>query len=134
MSQEKLRAAILEMSESDEWYEAREEWTLKTIWFSEDPETCLCGHYPIIEICVIENRCNGNETEVGNHCVKQFMGINSELVFASARKVVKDIAASFNEDAIDLAHRQRIITDWERKFYLNIWRKHELSPKQAQIK
>ncbi|MEX2027035.1 MAG: hypothetical protein WEH44_07035, partial [Pirellulaceae bacterium] len=80
---------------------------------------------------VIRNRRNGKTTEVGNCCVNYFLGINSERLFASVRKVVNDIAASFNSETIELAHDKGYINDWERTFYLKYWRKKKLSRKVA---
>lgn len=134
MSREQLQDGIVAISEADDWNEARLEWVLHTIWKSDDPEMCLCGHHPIKEICVIENKINHNQTEVGNCCVNNFLGLSSENAFASLRRVSADEDASFNEQAIRLAHKLEIISDWERKFYLNIWRKRNLSAKQYEIK
>ena len=49
----KLQKEILNLSKASEWESARKEWQLNTIWFAEtdDPETCLCGHNPILECC-----------------------------------------------------------------------------------
>ena len=42
---------------------------------------CLCSHFPIKEICVIRNRVNGVRAEVGNVCVKKFLGLPSGKIF-----------------------------------------------------
>lgn len=131
MSQQKLHDGIIALSNAVEWHAARLEWRLKDVWMSDDPETCLCGHYPIREICVIVNKENGAEAEVGNCCVNNFLDINSEQVFSSLRKVVADPASSFNEATIELVYERGYISKWERDFYLDIWRKRVLSPKQA---
>lgn len=52
----RLRQAILARSQASDWETARKEWGLVTIFEAGEPETCLCGHYPIIEICEIANR------------------------------------------------------------------------------
>jgi len=134
MSQKKLHEEIIARSEADEWEEARDEWTLHDIWMSDEPQTCLCGHHPIHEICVIRNRENGVYTDVGNWCVNNFLGINSEQLFSSLRKVLVDAGASFNEATIELAHDKEIVNDWERRFYLSIWRKRSLTGKQREKK
>jgi hypothetical protein len=131
MSQELLKQRIVELSEASAWQRARDEWRLQEIWFSEEPMTCQCGHNPIREICVIRNRLNGNTAEVGNHCVNSFLGINSEKIFSSVRKVVKDVSASLNSESIKLAHERGYINDWEHDFYLDTWRKRNLSFNQA---
>lgn len=134
MSQEQLHEEIIARSEATTWALARQEWGLKNIWMSDTAQTCLCGPHPIKEICEIENQVNGATTEVGNCCVNHFLGMNSEQFFTSVRKVRADGEASFNEATIEFAHGLGIITDWERGFYLDIWRKRVLSPKQLNRK
>jgi eukaryotic-like serine/threonine-protein kinase len=56
---QQLRDAIIERSVAKNWDAARLEWRLNHIFEVDDPETCLCGHFPIIEICVLANRKNG---------------------------------------------------------------------------
>lgn len=69
------------MSQSDIWDAARLEWNLHEVYEANEPETCLCGHYPIIEICVLKNIINSNFTNVGNCCVKKFIGLPSDKIF-----------------------------------------------------
>jgi hypothetical protein len=134
MSQEKLHFEIIVRSEATTWEKARQEWGLKDVWMSDEPETCLCGHHPINEICEIENRENGTTTEVGNCCVNHFLGIDSDQIFRSIKNVLKEAGASFNPPTIELAHQLRIIGDKDREFYLDIWRKRELTSKQLKWK
>jgi hypothetical protein len=75
---------------------------------------------------------NGKTTEVGNCCINRFLGLDYKNVFVSIRKVRKDGGASFNEATVLLAHQLRIISDKDKNFYLDIWRKRELS--EAQLK
>jgi hypothetical protein len=65
----KLSAAIIALSSAKDWEAARKEWGLVDIYDSPDRDTCLCGKYPIIEICVIGNKITNQQTEFGNHCV-----------------------------------------------------------------
>ena len=46
---------IVELSEADNWYEAKLEWQLQDIYFSQKPGQCLCGHAPIKEFCILQN-------------------------------------------------------------------------------
>lgn len=133
MSQETLKAEILARSTAKDWPHALREWELDTIWWSDVLDSCLCGQ-PIKEICELRNRVNGNRAQVGNVCVNRFLGIGSERLFVSLRKVKVDAGESFNEAMIDYAHERRIITDWEYKFYHDIWRKRKLSMKQRDVK
>ena len=53
-------------------------------------ETCLCGHFPINNICLLTNRRNAVTVEVGDECVKRFKGINLDLVFDGLRRIKED--------------------------------------------
>lgn len=54
----------------------------------DEPDTCLCGHSPIIEICVLTNILNGKVAEVGNRCGKRFLpGQLSVEINTHVRKV-----------------------------------------------
>lgn len=130
MAQKELTDAIIKNSLSPKWDTARLEWKLIDISRSKDDETCVCGHYPIREICTIQNRNNKNSLDVGNCCVKKFLGLNSEKLFASYRKVVKTPQSSFNPAVIEMVFRKKIINNWEYKFYLDTWRKRNLSDNQ----
>lgn len=109
---------------------------LDQIFEADKPETCLCGHFPIIEICVLRNKNNQNTATVGNCCVKKFIGLPSNLIFQALKRVRKDIKKSLNAEAINHAHRNKWISDWERTFSLDTCRKRVLSDKQmgARIK
>jgi len=53
---QKLRAHILPLSSTSGWKVAAKEWSLTGIFEADQPETCICGHFPILEICTIYNR------------------------------------------------------------------------------
>lgn len=55
MSEYKLTQEIIALSVSSNWDVAKLEWKLYEIYEADEPETCLCGHFPIIEICVLSN-------------------------------------------------------------------------------
>jgi hypothetical protein len=67
-----LKASILALSQATDWEVAKKEWALVEIYEADQPETCLCDHTPIIEICTIRNRLNSNNADVGNVCVKRY--------------------------------------------------------------
>ena len=125
-----LSRAILSMSKATDWETARKEWSLVNIIEAETPETCLCGHYPIIEICEISNRLTGHRTEVGNVCVKRFLGVRSDLIFTALKRIRKDADKSLNADAITFFRERSLLTDWEYGFLQDTMRKRNLSPKQ----
>ena len=127
-----LTKSIINLSVAKTWDEAKLEWNLEAIYRQDEPDTCLCGHFPIIELCVLRNRCNRNEAIVGNVCVKKFMGMPSDMVFQAVRRVTQDLSKALNAEAIKHAHERGWINDWERVFYFDTMRKRVLSGKQAQ--
>jgi len=134
MSEYKLTQGIINLSKSNIWDVAKLEWSLLEVYEAEEPETCLCGHYPIIEVCVLSNTENRNFTNVGNCCVKKFIGLPSDKIFQAVKRVRKDNEKSLNAEAIQYAYDKDWINDWEHDFYLGIMRKRNLSSKQLDKK
>jgi hypothetical protein len=130
MSEFKLTREIIDRSSGAIWDEARVEWTLHEVYESEEPDTCLCGHNPIIELCVLRNRVNGGFATVGNCCVKKFIGLPSDLIFQAGKRVSADSGKSLNAEAVGHAFDKGWINAWERDFYMKIMRKRVLTAKQ----
>ena len=126
-----LSQAILSMSRATDWETARKEWALVDIIEAEEPETCLCGHHPIWEICAIHNRVTRRSTEVGNVCVKRFLGFRSDLIFTGVKRIRKDASKSLNSDSIAFFHQRGLINQWEYGFLQSTMRKRVLTAKQA---
>jgi len=107
---------LLKYSEAKRWKDARYEWRLNHIWYAdiEDARTCECGHYPICEICVVENDVNGTFLEIGNCCVNQISPEFNALkrIFPALRE------GRINPAIVDYAFKQRIINDWEKRFFI----------------
>jgi hypothetical protein len=125
-----LAEKILELSVAKTWDEAKLEWSLLEVFKEEEPDTCLCGHYPIFDNCIIQNRQNGALATVGNVCVKKFLGFPSDKIFRAVSRIAQDEKRSLNAEAIDHAHGKGWISDWERKFCFDTLRKRDLSSKQ----
>lgn len=132
MSEYKLTEEILNRSQSKTWGIAKMEWRLSHIYEAEEPETCLCGHFPIIEICILQNKLNAQFATVGNCCVKKFIGLPSDLIFQAVKRVRKDNQKSLNAEAIQHAYENGWINEWEYKFSIDTMRKRILSGKQLQ--
>lgn len=131
----RLTDEIIALSESDNWELAKFEWNFIYAYMSEEYQTCLCGRYPIQEICVIKNKKNGNETEVGNCCVNKFLGINrANKIFTSLKRVKKDISKSMSAETLDYLYNKNAINEFEYNFYSDIIRKRILSKRQSDIK
>lgn len=126
----KLTTEIIALSNSNTWELAKNEWVLSEVYEEDEPTTCLCGHFPIIEICVIRNKINGNETIVGNVCVKKFLGLPSDRIFSAIKRISKDNTKSLNIESIEYMNNRGWLTDWEYRFYCNTYNKRILSVKQ----
>lgn len=130
---QRLQAEILAFSQATTWDKAKDEWKLESIYMSQN-QTCTCGYHPISEVCVIINEVNKETTEVGNCCVKRFLKLPSETLFAAARRVRADTGRSLGEDTVTFAREKNWISEWEANFYESTGRKRKLSSKQADIR
>lgn len=133
MSEYKLTAEIVRRSQSDNWDAAKLEWVLAEIYFAEEPKTCLCDHFPIIEICVLRNKLNGDEAEIGNCCIKKFVGLPFKI-FQAIKQIKRDLKRSLNSESIQYAFDHGWINQWERDFYLDVMRKRNPSLRQVEVK
>jgi len=132
---EKFKAAILKLSNAPDWLEAKPEWELHGVYWDGAERRCECGHQPIHQICVIQNRDNRNEAEVGNVCVHNFMQLASRRIFAVIKRVQAEVTKSFNPAALDLFVRRKVISHDEKADYETYWRKRtNLSKAQSDQK
>lgn len=127
-----LKQEILKRSSSTDWDVAKKEWDLIGIAEADEPETCLCGHFPIIEICTLKNKFTKNVVDVGNRCVNKFLGVRSTLLFAAIKRIRANSKKSLNEDAIVFFRYVGAINKWEYDFLTNTMRKRALSKAQMQ--
>ena len=130
MSEYKLIEEIIVRSVADYWDAAKLEWSLSEVYEGEEAETCLCGHFPIIELCILQNKNNHSFATVGNCCVKKFLDLESDKIFQAVKRVRKDNERALNSEAIEYGFSKGWINDWERRFYLDTMRKKKLSSKQ----
>ncbi|MFJ7565541.1 hypothetical protein ACIQW9_01090 [Herminiimonas sp. NPDC097707] len=134
MSEFRLTNEIIARSSSSNWAAAKLEWTLHEIYEADEPETCLCGHFPIKELCVLRNRINDARATVGNCCVKKFMGLPSNLIFQAVKRVRADSSKSLNAESLSHALEKNWVNQWEYDFYARIMAKRNLTPKQVEKK
>lgn len=131
----KLSEEIILLSNSSTWEFAKLEWDFEFAYYADELQTCLCGHYPIKNICVIQNKKNSNQTEVGNCCINKFLGIeDGNKIFTSIKKLKEDISKSMGAEVLDYLYNKNAISDFEYKFYKNIHRKRNLTLNQLEVK
>lgn len=126
----KLYRRIIELSTTQDWDKAKMEWELVEVLHSDTPQTCLCGHSPILELCIIRNFVNQNRATVGNCCVRKFVDKARKALDAFGR-IATDANKALNPEAIQYAYERGWMSEWERDFYLNTHRKRKLTFKQA---
>lgn len=124
-----FRRGVEALSESKWFSSALREWEHVETYPVEEGGTCICGHF-IIDHCVIRNRLNRNLLIVGNCCVKKFTGISKSKHFDAIRRVRKDITKPLNPACLGEALNNRIINEDEYRFYINTWRKRNLTGRE----
>ena len=129
-NREQLESEIIDRSESGNWDEARREWDLETIYDDDELGRCLCGHYPIKERCVLRNNINQKEVTVGNICVHQFMGLPSDRIFKSLKKIKVNPKSALTRDVIELLYRRKHICKWQYDFSIDTLKKRSLTERQ----
>ena len=130
---ERLKEHILPLSQSGNFYHAKNEWLLVGVEINEEWDKCPCGQ-DIKELCYIENQINGNKTYVGNVCVNRFIGIETGSLFAGLQRITADDKASANEDLIVHAYKLGYIYEREYQFLMQTRLKRKLTEKQLSWK
>lgn len=123
---------ILSRSYSNMWDVAKSEWSVVDMEYVDEPETCLCGHFPIVEVFTLENKYTGEKVRVGNVCVNKF--IHKNKAFAGYKRILKSKMASVTVDLLNFARDRKIITINDYDFYVSIIRKRVLSERQYKWK
>ena len=131
----KLIDEIIARSEAKTWDLAKKEWSFKYIFIHQMYKTCLCGHYPIKNICIIINDKNNIPVEVGNCCVEKFIGLDiGTKIINSIVRLQKDITKSMCIEALNYLNKYKIVSEYEYLFYVDTIRKKKLSDKQQPIR
>lgn len=128
-----MKEHILPLSQSDDFYYAKNEWLLVGVEIKEEWDSCPCGQ-DIKELCYIENQLNGNKTYVGNVCVNRFIGIETGNLFAGLKRIASDDNANANEDLIIHSYKLGYIYEREYQFLMQTRLKRKLSEKQLNWK
>ncbi|WP_144139214.1 hypothetical protein [Providencia rettgeri] len=129
-----LMQRITKISTAEDWDNARTEWSLQQVFRAQIADQCLCGHQPIIKICVIKNKTNNKTARVGNCCVNKFMSLGSDSIFNAIDRISKDGTKAASRKLLEMALAQSVITPWEFEFYLSNIDKRKLTQKQRQTR
>jgi len=141
----KVIADLTKNSIHSKWEEVRLEWELQCIEYVDTDEAegysmqscssaCICDH-GIKEWCWLHNRFTDHTRVIGNCCIKQVLPqFDSHKIFDCIRRMLDNPSSSMNVETALYAYEHGIINAWEHGFYLSIWRRRSLTPKQEVVK
>ena len=105
---------ILFLSENKNFFNSsKKEWYVYNLVESNEPESCLCGKFPIKNLCYIKNNLNNNIALVGNCCVKHF-DLNYDWFFNGVKRLKANLRPT--GQFIIYLHDKKIINEWEYIF------------------
>ena len=108
----KLIEEIIDLSEANIWDFAKLEWEFTSAYYSDEEQRCLCGHYPIRNICVITNKINSALTEVGNCCINKFLGIDDgNKIFTSIKRIKEKPKSSMSAEDLEYIYSKNTISN-----------------------
>lgn len=114
---ERLIAELLKRSESKDWATARAEWEYFSSEVLEGYETCLCGQYPIRELCWMRNRSTNEVAAIGNVCVLYFVDRDLAGLFSSIKRVTEEKDKKLDWRLVESAWRAGVITRFDLEWY-----------------
>lgn len=122
---EQLKAEMIARSQDKDWQQAKLEWDLELVFQVGDPQVCLCGHQPILQICTLRNHLTNKRAEVGNVCVERFLGMRSRRIFSALKRIRADLKRSLNKEAIEMFQKLKVISYGDAEEYLTFYRKRK---------
>lgn len=130
----KLIESVMRNSVSEDWDSAIDEWMIVGYEYVNGDGVCECGKEQISQLNYVRNRFTGHELIVGSECINKFFNDDIDGIHPSIKRVSKDINKSFYFRLIQTACQNGIISDMDRRFYLDIINKRKLTPKQQDWK
>ncbi len=130
----RLIEAMLPLSTTDIWEQAKKEWYLTHI--EEGVGNCACGKNPIKYLCFLKNKMTSNEVIVGSTCADKYLQIYTDCLFKDLAILAGEKIAFLSEQNLRITYDLQYINDWEYSFYNDIkskWDIKKLSEKQHKI-
>jgi len=126
---ELLCERIIDLSHSRIWTTVKDEWQLLYIYRTEAWGVCLC-ETDIKDHCVLYNNVTLQQTVVGNVCVNNFMGLETNILFEGVKRIRNNPIAAPNMALMEYCKQQKWLSDNEQQFLWNIFSKRKLSFRQ----
>jgi hypothetical protein len=134
--QQKLQDEIIELSVSNDFAQAKNEWEFSSYSeaSSDEDNNCLCGQ-DIKRLFYLRNHKNDSMALVGCVCITKFVDENLGMYCDQIGKVVDKVKTDKyyrSKDITVLQHcrNNNIINDWEFNFMKSIKSKRNLTMKQ----
>ena len=133
-NKQKFEGIITARSVAGSFLEAKTEWRLTNVEYSDSPSNCICDH-PIHKLCWIENKNNKNKLLVGSTCVTKFINKNLmvDKLFAALAKLNKEEADGCPKILSAYAHTQNYINDWELSFVESLGNRYGVNLTEKQL-
>ena len=130
----KLEAIVTSRSVASNFDDARTEWRLTSVEYSDSPSNCICDH-PIHKLCWIENKNNKNKLLVGSTCVTKFINKNLmvDKLFIGLDKLNRAEDDGCPKIVYNYAHEQGYINDWERSFVESLGNRYGVNLTEKQL-
>lgn len=105
-----LHKTVIEYSESNNWYDAVEEWEILDCRIDDQmKEICICGHEGLRYCFTIQNRFNNNILyPIGSSCIMQFERSDLKQVISIYQQLF-DIRTKYYN------HKKILLKDFSRK-------------------
>lgn len=136
---EKFTTKIVNNSRSNNFNDCREEWNIKKLFVDSSKSTeCICGQQHIKYGVIIKNKFNNNTLSIGSNCAKTLMyfqidSTEYKKLLAFEKLLSEGIRKIPNIKEIIIAHKYKIITNWEIYFMLNMLQRSSFTLKQINV-
>lgn len=108
---------LKEHCNSELWEDARKEWKVVDIEFTDDDEKCVCGK-ALHNLFYAKNIKNGSSVILGSECVETVTGANPKSVSTNLGKVLKDKKIALNEAAILFLCDAGVLNEGRERIFL----------------
>lgn len=113
-----LQRAVIRLSESQSWNEAKKEWRMASYYYVPEYITCPCSPRAVHNITVLVNKFNFNELLVCNSCSERYFACkDSSTIENSVWRLKKNVVSSMNRISLDYLLKNRVIDAVEHYNY-----------------
>jgi hypothetical protein len=106
-----LVSAVIRLSESKTWDEAKNEWEFRNYYYTDKYKACRCSPKGMNNITIMINKINGNQLAICNSCAEFYFGFTlGSKIESSARRTKKDATVAMNPESLEYLLAQGAIS------------------------